>query len=248
MVPVYQNIGGRSVPKHCSSVTLVSVASNIFETHANDRAVIHLEKCFFLLISSNVSGLLVHLQIFSQFEHIGVIRFLACRGLPDLWGLMSQRLLTMFDTFVFFANFSLLFSVIYSLECVWMGSLDNSAVSIVVLLKTSFLILLFSYYALKNFVMTIMNSITILLSMVLISSQNVIRFVISGKSLRLASDLESDIMDVLNNLNIGKTQLISFDVSRNSGVIDLKIDGSILDEKSSLTCENSYIISIAKTT
>ena len=84
--------------------------------------------------------------------------------------------------------------------------------------------------------------------MVLISSQNVIRFVISGKSLRLASDLESDIMDVLNNLNIGKTQLISFDVSRNSGVIDLKIDGSILDEKSSLTCENSYIISIAKTT
>ena len=32
----------------------------------------------------------------------------------------------------------------------------------------------------------------------------------------------------------GKTQLVSFDQSENSGAIDLKIDGSVLEQKSSL--------------
>ena len=58
----------------------------------------------------------------------------------------------------------------------------------------------------------------------------------------LALDFESGIMDVLNNLNAGKTQLVLLDVSRNSGDIDLKMDGSILDET------DSYIVSIVKYT
>ena len=50
----------------------------------------------------------------------------------------------------------------------------------------------------------------------------------------------SDIQDTvdwgkkwLDDLNAGKTQLVSFDRSNNNGFIDVKVDGSVLDEKSS---------------
>ena len=61
----------------------------------------------------------------------------------------------------------------------------------------------------------------------------------------------------LVDLNAGKTQLVSFDWSNNTGAIDVKMCGSVLVEKSSfkmlgLTFSSkldwdSYIISIAKT-
>ena len=35
----------------------------------------------------------------------------------------------------------------------------------------------------------------------------------------------------LVDFNAGKTQLISFDQSNNFGVIDVKMDGSVLEEK-----------------
>ena len=82
--------------------------------------------------------------------------------------------------------------------------------------------------------------------------------------LELASELESDLQDTVNwgkkwlvDFNAGKTQLVSFDWSNNNGSIDVKMDGSVLEEKSSfkmlgLTFSSkldwgSYIISIAKT-
>ena len=37
----------------------------------------------------------------------------------------------------------------------------------------------------------------------------------------------------LIDLNAGKTQLVSFDQSNNNGSLDVKIDGSVLKEKSS---------------
>ena len=60
----------------------------------------------------------------------------------------------------------------------------------------------------------------------------------------------------LLDFNAGKTQLVLFDWSNNNGSIDVKMDGSILEEKSSfkmlgLTSSKldwgSCIISIAKT-
>ena len=61
----------------------------------------------------------------------------------------------------------------------------------------------------------------------------------------------------LVDFNAEKTQLVLFDKSNNTGSIDVKMDGSILEEKSSfkmlrltfsskLDCD-SYITSIAKT-
>ena len=37
----------------------------------------------------------------------------------------------------------------------------------------------------------------------------------------------------LVDFNAGKTQLVSFDRSHNTGAIDLKMDGCVLEEKSS---------------
>ena len=61
----------------------------------------------------------------------------------------------------------------------------------------------------------------------------------------------------LVDFNAGKTQLVLFDWCNNNGSVDVKMDGSVLEEKSSfkmlgLTSSKldwgSYIISIAKTT
>ena len=60
------------------------------------------------------------------------------------------------------------------------------------------------------------------------------------EQLELASELESDLRDTadwgkkwLVDFNAGKTQLVSFDRSNNNGSIDVKMDGSVLEEKSS---------------
>ena len=84
------------------------------------------------------------------------------------------------------------------------------------------------------------------------------------QQLELASELESDLQDTVDlgkkwlvNFSAGKTQLVSFDRSNNNGSIDVKMDGSVLEEKSSfkmlglifsskLDC-GSYIVSVAKT-
>ena len=60
------------------------------------------------------------------------------------------------------------------------------------------------------------------------------------QQLELASELESDLKETVDwgrtwlvDFNAGKTQLISFDWSNNTGAIDMKMNGSVLDEKSS---------------
>ena len=60
------------------------------------------------------------------------------------------------------------------------------------------------------------------------------------QQLELASALESDLRDMadwgkkwLVDFNAEKTQLVSFDRSNNNGSIDVKMSGSILEEKSS---------------
>ena len=80
----------------------------------------------------------------------------------------------------------------------------------------------------------------------------------------MASALECDLQDTVDwgrkwfvDFNAGKTQLVSFDWSNNTGAIDAKMDGSVLEEKSSfkmlgLTWPSKldwgfFIISITKT-
>ena len=84
------------------------------------------------------------------------------------------------------------------------------------------------------------------------------------QQLVIASELESDLRDTVGwgkkwlvGFNAGKTRLVSFDWSNNTGSIVVKMDGSVLEEKLSFkvvgltfSCKldrGSYIISIAKT-
>ena len=84
------------------------------------------------------------------------------------------------------------------------------------------------------------------------------------QQLELASQIESDLRDAVDwgkkwlaDFNDGKTQLVSFDQSNNTGSIDVEMHGSVLKEKSSFKMLGStffsildwgsYIISIAKT-
>ena len=60
------------------------------------------------------------------------------------------------------------------------------------------------------------------------------------QQLELASEIESDLRDTVSwdrkwlvDFNAGKTHLVSFDMSNNTGAIDVKIDRSLPEEKSS---------------
>ena len=60
------------------------------------------------------------------------------------------------------------------------------------------------------------------------------------QQLELASELESDLQDTVDwgkkwlvDFNARKTQLVLLDWSSNSASIDVKMDGSVLEEKSS---------------
>ena len=85
-----------------------------------------------------------------------------------------------------------------------------------------------------------------------------------SQQLELSSKLKSGVRDAVDwdrkelvGLNAGKTQLVSFDWSNNTGAVDVKINGSLVEEKSSFKKLRlafsskldwgSYFISIAKT-
>ena len=121
--------------------------------------------------------------------------------------------------------------------------------------KAPFLVLHFSYYVICN--IAIYADDTFLCSKCHQASD-------LWQKLELTSELESDQEDTVDwgkkwlvDFNAGKTQLVSFHLSNNTGAIDMKRDGSALEEKSSfemlgLTFSSkldwgSYIISIAKT-
>ena len=84
------------------------------------------------------------------------------------------------------------------------------------------------------------------------------------QQLELASELESDLRDTVDwsrkwpvDFNAGKTQLVSFDRSKSTDAIDVEMNGTILEEKTSFKMLGltffskldwgSYIVSIAKT-
>ena len=81
----------------------------------------------------------------------------------------------------------------------------------------------------------------------------------------MVSELESDLQDTVDwgkkwlvDFNTEKTQLVLFDWYNNTGSIDVKMDGSVLEVKSSFQMlwltfssklnQGSYIISIVKAT
>ena len=102
----------------------------------------------------------------------------------------------------------------------------------------------------------------ILLSMlmILLPILSVIRHLICGNNWNWPLDLEYDLRDTVDwgkygvvDFNAGKSQLVLFDQSNNTGFVDVKMDGSVLEEESSFKMLvlssskldwGSYIISI----
>ena len=213
----------------------------------------------FFLISSMVLGLLDQLLIFSQLYLIELLGLLTGLGLLEVWHLICPRLLTGFGMLVFFTNLSLiefqvrylalflLFSVIDDFKWFWMEILHTN-------------ILLY----INDLPDDVICDIAIYADDTTLYSK-CDRASDLWQQLELASELESDIGDMVDwgkkwfvDFNAGKTQLVLFDWSNNNGSINVKMGGSILEEKSSfkmlgLTFSSkldwsSYIISIAKTT
>ena len=105
-------------------------------------------------------------------------------------------------------------------------------------LKALYLVLHFSYYILMTFLM-MLSVILLSMLMILPSILSVIRHLICGNNLNwlLNLNLICETLDWgkkwLVDFNAGKTQLVSFDRSNNTGAIDVKMDGSVPEEKSS---------------
>ena len=106
--------------------------------------------------------------------------------------------------------------------------------------KAPFLALTFpTIYTLMTFLM-MLSVILLSILMILLSTLNAIWHLICGNNwMELASELESALKDTVDlgrewlvDFNAGKTQLVSFHQSNNTGAIDVKMDGYVLEEKS----------------
>ena len=106
MVPIFKNIGKRSIVKNYHPVSLLSMISKVFEKFVNNRIVDHLEKY----------------DLFSDFQYgsrssqstadlLAVVSRIANvynrSGLPKLWHLIYSRLFVGSSMLVFFTNSNL---------------------------------------------------------------------------------------------------------------------------------------------
>ena len=120
-----------------------------------------------------------------------------------------------------------------------MGSRHKNIQLMLEFLIAPFLVLHFSYYTVMNFLM--LSVILLSMLMILLSVLNVIKHLIRGNNLNCLLNLNL-IYKILwlgqevADLNAGKTQLLWFDWSNNTGSIDKKMDGSVLEEKHLLRC------------
>ena len=221
-----------------------------------------------------VLGLLDQLLIFSQLYLIELLGLLTSLGLLELWFLIYPQLLTGFGMLVFFTNLSHgisgeIFGIISSF-------LSNRRLQVVLDGKSSQ-----EYPVNAGVPQGSIRGLTLFLLYINDLPDDVIcdiplyaadttlyskydRASDQWQQLELASKFESDLRDTVDwgkkwlvDFNAVKTQLVLLDWSNNNGSIDVKMDGSVLKEKSSfkmlgLTFSSklgwgSYIISIAKT-
>ena len=103
-------------------------------------------------------------------------------------------------------------------------------------LEAPSIVLHFSYYTLMIFLMMLI-AILLCMLMTLISILSDQAFDL-WQQLELASELESDLQDMVGwgrkwlvEFNAGKTRLVLFDQSNNTGAIDVKMDESVVEEK-----------------
>ena len=275
VVPVFKNVGERSAAKNYPPVSLLSVVSKVFEKLVNNRIVGHLEKCglfsdFRYGFRSSRSTAYLHTvvsdRIATAFNRSGATRAVALdisKAFDRVW---HARLLYKLRSYgISIQIFGLISSFLSNrrLRVVLDGKSSqeypvNAGVPQGSILGPTLCLLYVNDLPDDVFCdIAIYGDDTTLYSKCDQASD-------MWQQLELASELESDLRDTVDwgkkwlvDFNTGKTQLVSFDRSNNTGAIDVKMDESVLEEKSSfkmlgLTFSSkldwsSYIVSIAKT-
>ena len=130
----------------------------------------------------------------------------------------------------------LLFSVIDVFKWFSIGSLRKNIQLKLEFLKGPFLVLHFFYSILITFLMVLSVILLSILMILLYSNCDQVSDLL--QHLELASELESGLQDTMDwgrkwlvDFNSGKTHLVSFDRSNNFDAINVKINGSVLEEK-----------------
>ena len=251
VVPVFKNVGERSTAKNYRPVSLLSVASKVFEKIVNNSIVDHLEKC----------------GLFSDLQY----GFRSSRSTPDLLTVVSDRIARAFNRSG--ATRAVALDISKAFDRVWHAGLLHKlkyfGISGQIFgLISSFLsnrrlrVVLDGTSSQEYPVNTgvpqgsILGPILFLLYIDDLPDDVICNIAIYAddtthyskcnqasdpwQQLELASELESDLQDTVNwgrkwlvDFNAGKTQLVSFDRSKNTGAIDVKMDGSVLEEKTS---------------
>ena len=246
VVLVFKNVGERSTAKNYHPVSLLSVVSKVFEKLVNNRIVDHLEKCGLLsdfqygfrssrstadlltVVSDRIARAFnrsgttraVALDIFKDFDrvwHTGLLHKLKSYGTSgQIFGLISSFLSDMWLRVVLDGKSSQDYPVNAGVP---QGS---------ILGPTLFLLYINDLPDDVICNIAIYADDTTLYSKCDQASD-------LWQQLELASELESDLRDTVDwgrkwlvDFNAGKNQLVSFDRSKNTGAIDVKIDGSVL--------------------
>ena len=275
VVPVFKNVGERSVAKNYGPVSVLSVVRKFFEKLVNNRIVDQLEKC----------------SLFSDFQY----GFRSSRSTADLLTVVSDRITRAFNRSG--ATRAVALNISKAFDRAWHAGLLHKLKSYGISGQIFGLISSFLSNRRLRFVLdgksseeyqvnagvsqgSILGPTLFLLYINDLPDDVICNIAIYAddtthyskcnqasdlwQQLELTSELESDLRDTVNwgrkwlvDFNAGKTQLVSFDRSKNTGAIDVKMDGSVLEEKMSfkmlgLTLSSkldwgSYIVSIAKT-
>ena len=275
VVPAFKNVGERSTAKNYRPVSLLSVVSKVFEKLVNNRIVDHLEKCglfsdfqYGFRSSRSTADLLtvVSDRIARAFNRSGATRAMALdisKAFHRVWhaGLLhklkscgiSCQIFSLISSFHSNRRLRVVLDGRSSQEYPVNAGVPEGSI----LGPTLFLLYINDLPDDVICDRAIYADDTTLYSKCDRASD-------LWQQLELASELESDLRDTVDwgkkwlvDFSAGKTQLVSFDRSNNNGSIDVKMVGSILEEKSSfkmlgLTFSSkldlgSYIISIAKT-
>ena len=251
VVPVFKNVGERSTAKNYCPVSLLSEVSKVFEKLVNNRIVDHLEKCglfsdfqYGFRSSRSTADLLtvVSDRIARAFNKSGATRAVALdisKAFGRVWhaGLLhklksygiSGQILSLISSFLSNRRLRVVLDGKSSREYPVNAGIPQGSI----LGPTLFLLYI------NDLPDDVICDIAIYADDTTLYSR-CDRASDLWQQLELASELESDLRDMVDlgknwlvDFSAGKTQLVSFDQSNNNGSIDVKMGGSILEEKSS---------------